>query len=474
MKSTKKLLFLTTFFLIGCTCGCAPQGSNSGESETESNRDSYTISYNLDGGTNSPNNPSTYNLESSFTFEDPTKTGYTFLGWFDTSDKQVTGISIGSSGELTITAKWSANLNTLIVASEDVLKGTVEIKSGSGYSDESISIIATPLGDCVFRGWYYQSLKVSGDEIYTFKMPTNDYSLVARFFTKIELEEYEERYATKPILSTNGKTVKYGLYPNRIVDDELLISQLQTLTPDINGWYLYDDVYYAKTIADPVNEAKKFSNGKYVKIGQEYWFKCQPIEWNVLSKNGNEYFLHASVILDVSRWCKAREIREIDGKTIYPNNYKYSDIRAWLNNDFYNTAFALGSSNIKTTIVDNSASTLNPGSGQYACENTEDKVFLPSYNDFQNKSYFEYFGYCLRDVTDWSTATGVGYQLDNSNRRNHRGDYWSRSPDFEDSLPSDHRDFYRASLIDWTGELRNCYVQAQSSGACPSITITID
>ena len=52
------------------------------------------------------------------------------------------------------------------------------------------------------------------------------------------------------------------------------------------------------------------------------------------------------------------------------NNYKDSDICTWLNNDFYNTAFALENEYIQTTTVDNSNLTTHYVSNSYACENT--------------------------------------------------------------------------------------------------------
>ena len=42
----------------------------------------YTISYDLDGGTNNSSNPATYTIESaSITLNAPTRKGYTFIGW---------------------------------------------------------------------------------------------------------------------------------------------------------------------------------------------------------------------------------------------------------------------------------------------------------------------------------------------------------------------------------------------------------
>ena len=70
----------------------------------------YTITYNLNGGTNHASNPTTYNIESAtITLQAPTKTGYSFGGWFDNEDctgDAVTTIATGSYGNVTLYAKW--------------------------------------------------------------------------------------------------------------------------------------------------------------------------------------------------------------------------------------------------------------------------------------------------------------------------------------------------------------------------------
>ena len=63
----------------------------------------YTITYNLNGGTNNPANPNLYNVNSSLiTLADPTRAGYTFTGWTPTGS-----IPAGSTGNKTFTATWS-------------------------------------------------------------------------------------------------------------------------------------------------------------------------------------------------------------------------------------------------------------------------------------------------------------------------------------------------------------------------------
>lgn len=396
----------------------------------------YSITYELNGGTNDSSNPSTYTIESSFTLNSPTKTGYTFVGWYDNNDNQISQITTGTTGALTLTAEWSANLNNLSVTSEDTSKGTVSITSGNGYSDETITVVATPIGDFVFKGWYHDDTKVSGKPMYTFTMPTNDYSLVARFFTKAEEEAEEERaikYALRPILSNDGKTITYGLYPQTNVNDSELVSSLNALTtPESNDWYLYNDEYYAKVSATPFISYTEYDNGTTIVNGTTYWFKCEPIVWNVLSNNSGEYYILSSVLLDAHCYNRSSSSRTIDGEKVYPTNYEYSDIRTWLNNDFYNSAFALDNSNIQTTTVDNSAATTNSNSNSYACNNTKDKVFLPSYEDYTNSSY----GFststdstntrCCK-TTDWTRARGARCSSDLYN-----GDYWTRSPHSSD------------------------------------------
>lgn len=76
----------------------------------------YTITYNLDGGTNVSGNPAQYTVETGkITLVAPTKTGYRFDGWYtdDTYSTKVTEIAAGKTGHVTLYAKWTVKQYTI-------------------------------------------------------------------------------------------------------------------------------------------------------------------------------------------------------------------------------------------------------------------------------------------------------------------------------------------------------------------------
>ena len=151
---------------------------------------------------------------------------------------------------------------------------------------------------------------------------------------------------------------------------------------------MYEGNYYTKVTSTVfANESYVFNNGTSIQNGSEYWFKCETIKWNVLSSNDGTYTLVSSMLLDTHNYYENYDTRISNGVTIYANNYANSSIRSWLNDEFYNKAFALNDSYINTTSIDNSASTTNSDDNKYACENVQDKVYLLSYKDALNPAY---------------------------------------------------------------------------------------
>lgn len=216
-----------------------------------------------------------------------------------------------------------------------------------------------------------------------------------------------------PVVADNKVT--YGLYPQTNVNDSALISALNELKPDTNGYYFYENTYYAK-LSETTN-----------------WFKCEPITWNILSNNNGEYYILSSVLLDAHRY---------DNDS---NNYKDSEIRSFLNKDFYQSAFALGNSYIKTTAVDGN----------------QDNVFLLSHQEYVSRYSSGESLECK--TTDWARARGADYSTKPSYLYN--GDYWTRSPH------SDHSDW--AWYVNIKGNPHNSHRVTNDFSVRPAITIKI-
>lgn len=120
---------------------------------------SYKIEYDLDGGT--ANNPESYNAESEFTLNNPTKKGYTFKGWKiengSTLYQKIT-ISKGSFGNKKYVAVYEINTYTI---NYNANGGTINNNSVNVKYDEYVTLQTPSKYGYDFDGWYYGSSKLS-------------------------------------------------------------------------------------------------------------------------------------------------------------------------------------------------------------------------------------------------------------------------------------------------------------------------
>lgn len=74
------------------------------------NYGTYNISYELNGGENSANNPETYTTADKIVLKEPTKVNCKFVGWYTTASfdtvTQITQISPGTAGNIALYAAW--------------------------------------------------------------------------------------------------------------------------------------------------------------------------------------------------------------------------------------------------------------------------------------------------------------------------------------------------------------------------------
>lgn len=116
----------------------------------------FEINYVLDGGTNSENNPNEYVPEKlPLLLENPNKSGYKFVGWYDNENftgESITEISAGTMGDVTLYAKW----NALDYRISYELNGGTNAENPDGYdvSDLPVSLHAPSRTGYIFKGWY--------------------------------------------------------------------------------------------------------------------------------------------------------------------------------------------------------------------------------------------------------------------------------------------------------------------------------
>lgn len=236
--------------------------------------------------------------------------------------------------------------------------------------------------------------------------------------------------------------VTLGEYPQTLKSSKVNVST----TTDARGYYLGSDgEYYAKVTAhiwhrSEYNNNKnsygftdgsvyKFSDGTTLKHGTSYYFKVEPIKWRVLRDENGVRTLVCESILDNAQYSEVTT--NTAGESVGSNNYKNSLIRTWLNETFLEKAFTPEEAEkVIGALVDNSAATNSPN-GKYNCDNTTDKVFLPSYQDMVDvKAGFEADPTVSDDartrvVTDYARACGTYFS--NVEGRYGNGIFWLRS-----------------------------------------------
>ena len=239
--------------------------------------------------------------------------------------------------------------------------------------------------------------------------------------------------------------INFGRYPQTVVTDTNLIKELDKITiTNEFGYIEYNGNEYKKQVADRWNSNSIFQNGNEVVDGATYYFKVEPIKWRVLETSNGSYKLLSEYILDVQKFYTSISKRTLNGQKIYENNYEYSTIRAWLNGyngtsygveDYTNKGFIdiafteEEQAIIKTTLVDNSASSTGDSRNEYVCDNTYDKIYLLSYKEATNTTY-GFISDSSREAqpTDYAAAR---YCYMNSNGN---GEWWLRSPYYYDSF----------------------------------------
>lgn len=223
-----------------------------------------------------------------------------------------------------------------------------------------------------------------------------------------------------------GDIVEFGSYPQSKVTDSSLVSALDGVSKNwvSYGYYSGDGSFGTMVQGDWMEYADFTYNGtKYravtfsqyrpdftwktsddrsgqvlgddvYTINNVYYFKYEPLKWRVLdpstglvlSENIVDSQAYSSTIYSGTGSHGYTEYWNDSNHTHYANDYATSSIRAWLNDDFYNTAFSsTQKESILVSEIDNKAESASLS--RFNSETTYDKVFLLSYNEVQNTAY---------------------------------------------------------------------------------------
>ncbi len=143
----------------------------------------YTITYELDGGTNNAFNPSFYTVETdTITLLNPIKDGYEFKGWYEDSSltgNVITTITKGSGGDKPLYAKFLK----FYTITYEINGGTNNAFNPSFYTVETDTITLTnPSRDGYVSGGWYDNSGFSGSEVKTIiKGSSGDKTLYAKW-----------------------------------------------------------------------------------------------------------------------------------------------------------------------------------------------------------------------------------------------------------------------------------------------------
>ena len=227
----------------------------------------YTITYVLNGGTNASGATVKYTIEDTVTLLSPSKTGYTFVGWF-TDDKFTSSVVTelkNEHGDKTFYANYKINQYTISFNTN----GGTEVEAITQNYDTSVTAPSAPAKNGYkFAGWYSDSALKNA---YTFTtMPAEDITLYAKW----TLETYNITYNLVGGANNKNNPASFNIQSADI------ILQAPTKTGyNFAGWY---------TDSEYENAITEIANGTYGNV--ELYAKWEIITYTItyVATDGSE------------------------------------------------------------------------------------------------------------------------------------------------------------------------------------------
>ena len=364
-----------------------------------------------------------------------------------------------------------------------IKNGSVKASKETGI-EEGETIILTAMPN---EGYMLDrlSVKCDGKEVAlkdnSFVMPAGDVVISVEFV--VFNYSFTDTVQEAGSVTVNGKDyelVYFGDFPQSQKAENVVIFQSKSYE---RGDYTYyqgsDGFYYCYTKAMEGDSAK--------------YYKVEPVLWRVLTDdyNGKKLLLSERILVNCKYYDYSKVSRGTEESPVYPNNYKESRVRAYLNGlsyskkaseesemvteslfngkGFLNTAFSAAAKNlIAETDVDNSVSSAdsyeknaNPRE-EFACADTKDKIFLLSLREVTNPDYgFDSFEDSRLAEANGSSRLKKAVDFTGSSA----GSWWLRSPYNENNIGD-------ARFVSHMGNSAEAtFVDANSMGLAPALCL---
>ena len=452
-----------------------------------------------------------------------TDVGYTWVGWYDGETQLTDELSYTfnmPSESKTYTAKWYK----LELQLSDPKAGSVGGLLGTYKVGDYATITATTNVGYIWLGWYDGDTKLTDKMSYTFKMPSESKTYTAKFETctehtpndncvctkcgKVDITAVNKALKSKAYIRNNND-IYFGSYPQTKVTDNDITKALEKMleriydrkkkeyiakwptSSDFAGWTAYgyyisgsvsnfmwyiDKEYngekyrgvyftsyrpYYTTASSSDKNSNQDDNG--YKTSSGYWFKYEPIKWTILNETDSKALILAELALDSQQYYRSNYsgVQTRNGRSVSANDYVESDIRKWLNDTFYNTAFNdLQKALIETTALDNKTTGYNTNTYNSNQTNTNDKVFLLSYQDVTSLHFNSSIAR-QKQSTDYAKSQGCCKY----NGNGYWCYWWLRSPYYNNSS--------YAYGVGYSGGVYDRSVIHTNNGVVPAVTIKL-
>lgn len=393
MKNKNIYISLIPLLLTGCSF--IGGGSHNNDSSTSRGTSTYTVTWkDYDDKVLQVDNNVELGATVEYHGETPTREGvgyiYTFNGWSP---------EVGPIYQDTIyVAQYNqayVNYHVKFVNYDgELLDEYPMIVYGATPTYRGHTPVKVDDEDCyyTFNGWEPSLAPATSDTTYTAK------------FTAVPIDKEQQKidYGMTPVFSQDGKTVKYGLYPKTHINDEDIIYALENYASSLDDKFCqYQGVQYVRAlIPSSLVRGARYDDGVKVGDGTFDWFKCEPVEWQILKEEEDSFLLLSKDIISASEFSE------------WTNDYKDSYIKTFISITMYEDLFRFNDEKVKNTLSELG------------------KIFLLDKSSYLNSDY----GFDTSSsgptstrearATDFARGMGTYYQIDDSNCY---GRYWTRS-----------------------------------------------